>query len=405
MKNRKGGTFRRRLLIVFLVYIVANFLFNVLFFFLSVRYLQSIQDIPSSFNIWSRFNIREGLIKEEVNKDMKAANKEYLKALKNLSDQEQIAKYDEKSNDFIILPMKTLKSKNDLRFVGGYCDLLLRYALTHGNDQETEFIINQTLDIIKEFEGNPKVHDIGSYNLKNNALRTLASIMESQVDSGKFFKDEKKIYEKIEAYYINAVKLLIDKEHLQFEKDEFGVVPKNTMISDNLLSSLLDLSLFYIDSKKDINKSLSILLSVLRSLQFKEDKLLSLKSSSQDFKRESELNALKNEKIPLLKSNIAEILWSKKLFTDAIKFSQESCYESLISSKDNYNSAKISKNCFKNLYRMYEKLGDLENAKTFYEKYKEINIPYQNDARLKREKLRDVVLYHYFGNFGRILFP
>ncbi|AOA63576.1 GQ67_03810T0 [Komagataella phaffii] len=405
LKKRKGGTFRRRLLLVFCIYMIANFLFNVMFFFLSIGYLKTLQDIPSNFSIWVKFNIREGLIKEEINKNERAANKEYLKALKNVANDNKVDSFDEDSPYFTILPFSKLDQyaeKKDYHYISGYVDLLFRYALTKiDDDVETSYYLNQALLIVERYS-TPQ-NQIGDYNLKNNVYRTLAQILQNSDD---FNASSKEFYTQVEGLLKSSLELIGTNEGIRFQDNEIGILPDQfTIESENLLSSLLDLSWFYTDTKTDINKSLSILLSILRSLKYESSQLRIKQEREGSLSNDKRLKRLRFELIPLIKSNIGEILWFKGSREEAVSWCREAAYESMLVSKDNYDAAKISKNSFKILARMYSKMGDEESKKLCLDKLREIEIPIVGLADGRRQTLRDVVLRYYFGTFGKILFP
>ncbi|GMF61561.1 unnamed protein product [[Candida] boidinii] len=113
---------------------------------------------------------------------------------------------------------------------------------------------------------------------------------------------------------------------------------------------------------------------------------------------------LKYESIPLIKSHVSEILWYKGLYNKAVEFAKDAAYASLMYCKENFNSAKISKMGFQNLSQMFAQMGDAEGSRLCQEKADEIDVPL-GAFMVQKETVRDVVLYHYFGHWGKFLFP
>ncbi|GME79457.1 unnamed protein product [Ambrosiozyma monospora] len=159
-----------------------------------------------------------------------------------------------------------------------------------------------------------------------------------------------------------------------------------------------------------MNKSLSILVSELRSLEYEYKMLdtgismyeLSEKSITTDDERR--LAELKFELIPLVKLQTSEILFFNKNYERAIEIAKDSAYQSSMYTSVNPNSAKVSKIGFDNLAIMYEKLGDEEAAALCSQKAKDIEVPMTAFIG-KGGTVRDVVLRHYFGDWGHFLFP
>ncbi|CDK24553.1 unnamed protein product [Kuraishia capsulata CBS 1993] len=431
LKNQRGGTLRKRLLIIFAIYMVATFVFNLMLYVLTLRYLGTIQQLPSGFGIWTKYKFREGLVKEEVNKKERLAHAEYLRTLKNIAAENHMADYDEDAKDFELLSyskLDTWVNNGNLEYVSAYADLLFRYALTDENLVNIEKILQKAFEISDHYESLlGKSANIGSYMLKNNALRTLAQIRQDKLEDSRSPKEKENEKFVIENYLLVALDLLIRNEFPALAGQsndlsaDMAILPETVIVNNGLTTSILDLCAYYtsLKDKTHVNKSLSILLSVLRCAETEHKQLekaqavaghtqsafsptAKTRAEKQNQKR---LEELQFETIPLLKSHVAEILWFKGLRKDAIELAKQSAYVASTKSRESFNAAKIAKSGFTNLSTMYGAIGDEEGRKLCMVKVKQIDVPLEQVILQGGDTLRNVVLYHYFGSFGKILFP
>ncbi|VEU23592.1 DEKNAAC104686 [Brettanomyces naardenensis] len=387
-------------------------------------YLGRLQPSPHRFGMLVNSEYKHGVVEEMIKMNDREANKRYLRCLFMLARANGLAKDDEEGDitdtddasienynvaDILLGDDQLDKwyyDKKDLNYISGYCDLILRYALTLPNRQsdKVEESISRCFEIIERYEklGHKPV---GSYALKNKALRTEADIMK--------YKGED--FAKIEECFLRSIRLVEDNEFQgEYPSDrEVSIIPDGERSGNNLTNSLLDLCSFYTDTRqpKYMSKALSILISELRSLE-RECKGLDRKYDSnalyskKGLKSEDErrLMELKFERIPLIKMEISEILWYGQHFDKAIDMAKDSAQQSSMYSHSNFNSAKIAKMGFANLSKMYHKKGDDEAAQLCQLQSDGIEIPL--DAFITPSStVRDAVLGYWFGSWGRFLFP
>lgn len=357
LQEKRGGQFRKRLLVIFVVYMALTFSFNVMLYFLTINYLKTMQYIPGKMGFMAKFNFRQGIINEEIVKNDHKANSYYLKTIQLLNDERGLANPE---NGVLLLSQEEL-SEMGKEYIGVYFDLLVRFALTCYKDEDTKLYLEKALEIDSRF-------DAGSYALKSTLFRILASLSPNLA----------------EPYLLESVALCSRQEKVDLSLDKqdamFGVVPSGSTLSDAFVNCLLDLAWFYAD--KDLGKPLAIFTSLLRS----SPKLHSL-----------------------LKLNISEILWAKGEKKQALQFCQQAAMEALVKCRSDVNSAKIAKTGFKNLAKMYGKLGERELQSLCIDQAKQIEVPLDLVVEEKmpsgRNKLREQVLGYYFGGWGGVLFP
>ncbi|ODV85751.1 hypothetical protein CANARDRAFT_180607, partial [[Candida] arabinofermentans NRRL YB-2248] len=407
LRDSGSSQLKYRLVLFIGICVVLNFLFNLMMFILTNQYLENIQPISSHFGFWTNTEFKGGVVNEVVKNNYKSANKNYWNCIESIAKELQLDYQDVDDVEDIILSDYELENayleNQDKQFISSYCDLLIRYAstLVDQDGDTVVFVLNRALQIAKTFEKETNSR-IGSYLLKNKALRALADL--NKLKSGKFEDTEKAL---LEAIYL--------VEEAEFKTpppaENFVVISEGELSSDTLTNSLLELCLLYTSTKeqKHMNLALSILLADLRSLE-RELRLLenerggSTKHKS-DLKNATDkrLNDLKFEMIPLVKLQVSEILWFKKSYNNAIEFAKDSALLSSFYSEDNFNSAKIAKIGFGNLAKMFDKVGDRDGAALCFDKAEKIEIPLNAFAK-RTGDIRDVVLEHYFGAWGKFLF-
>ncbi|GME71703.1 unnamed protein product [[Candida] boidinii] len=472
LRDTGNSKLRVRILMFLAFFLVVQLIFNVMLVILTNLYLNSFEKIPSNFGFWTSTEYRQGLVNELIKKDDNAANKSYLTTLEYIASQNNIKNdQDDGVTDlnklgFNILTVKELNvyaARNQVDYISSYCDLLIRYALTlptrDNANERIQLILNKSFELITHYEDVLRT-EISNYKLKNKALRTFADIYrtkldklieENQINESSsspqykryfyFFKRKientnsefssilvNDLAEQIEDCLLHAISIVECHEYPDLPQSraaaespdskitsDIAILPNDLICSELLTNSILELCLFYASTKNStqIDKSLSILLSQLRALEYEHDALASTLDSNHIHKKESRqltnvsekrLMELKYESIPLIKSHVSEILWYKGLYNKAVEFAKDAAYASLMYCKENFNSAKISKMGFQNLSQMFAQMGDAEGARLCQEKADEIDVPL-GAFMVQKETVRDVVLYHYFGHWGKFLFP
>ncbi|OUM55018.1 hypothetical protein BVG19_g4493 [[Candida] boidinii] len=472
LRDTGNSKLRVRILMFLAFFLVVQLIFNVMLVILTNLYLNSFEKIPSNFGFWTSTEYRQGLVNELIKKDDNAANKSYLTTLEYIASQNNIKNdQDDGVTDlnklgFNILTVKELNvyaARNQVDYISSYCDLLIRYALTlptrDNANERIQLILNKSFELITHYEDVLRT-EISNYKLKNKALRTFADIYRTKLDKlieenqisesssspqykryFYFFKRKientnsefssilvNDLAEQIEDCLLHAISIVECHEYPDLPQSraaaespdskitsDIAILPNDLICSELLTNSILELCLFYASTKNStqIDKSLSILLSQLRALEYEHDALASTLDSNHIHKKESRqltnvsekrLMELKYESIPLIKSHVSEILWYKGLYNKAVEFAKDAAYASLMYCKENFNSAKISKMGFQNLSQMFAQMGDAEGARLCQEKADEIDVPL-GAFMVQKETVRDVVLYHYFGHWGKFLFP
>ncbi|OWB54872.1 hypothetical protein B5S28_g732 [[Candida] boidinii] len=473
LRDTGNSKLRVRILMFLAFFLVVQFIFNVMLVVLTNLYLNSFEKIPSNFGFWTSTEYRQGLVNELIKKDDNAANKNYLTTLEYIASQNNIKNdQDDGVTDlnklgFNILTFKELNAyaaRNQVDYISSYCDLLIRYALTlptrDNANERIQSILNKSFELITHYEDVLKT-EISNYKLKNKALRTFADIYrtkldklieENQINDSSASPQYKRYFyffrrkventntefnsilvndlaEQIEDCLLHAISIVECHEYPDLPQSraaatgspdskitsDIAILPNDLICSELLTNSILELCLFYASTKNttQIDKSLSILLSQLRALEYEHDALASTLDSNHIHKKESRqltnvsekrLMELKYESIPLIKSHVSEILWYKGLYNKAVEFAKDAAYASLMYCKENFNSAKISKMGFQNLSQMFAQMGDAEGARLCQDKAAEIDVPL-GAFMVQKETVRDVVLYHYFGHWGKFLFP
>lgn len=367
--NRPLGGFVKRVGIIISAYMVINSLFNAMLFVMTLDYVKQFQHIPKSFKLIDQYRFLQGVISSDILLKPKDANVEYELILKEILAL--------KDSDFLLNDDQL--ARESLEFITGYLDLVLRYAFSCKDEQLSIKCIERLLHISQLYQGcNP--------HLLNQAYRSLLSIPENS--------------EMAEDLYIKLINISAKNDDIKFAT--FGIIPPNVKISEELLQSEIELVYFYIDHKRKIDDSLAILLSLLRSFEYEKLEKLQLFIQTHQISAQRDLTKIESEIIPMLKSNISEILWFDKNYHSAIQWCKESVMESISQSRQNYNSARICKNSLKNLSQMYSKLHQEEKAELYLQKSNDINllIPSNRPARL-----RDVLLDNYLGYWGKVIFP
>jgi hypothetical protein len=416
LKETGSSQWKYRLILFLVIFTILNFLFNVMLTILTNLYLEKLQNSCWQFGFSVNTEFKTGLVNEYIKFDEKTANLNYLNTIKSLAKDNGIIYNidDEKIDniDKILLNENELNiwynDKKNLNYISVYCDLLLRYALTsdESNYKEVDFVIKRAFDLINYYQSLSK-KEISTYNLKNKALRIQADLLNS---SGQPF-------EIVEKKYYDSIHLVIEHEYSKqhLNSNDIAIVPIDEFCSNNLTNSLLDLCSFYTETKNDkyIQKSLNILLSVLRALDKEFTNLDSQFNSNDIFKRNSKnlsnqnekrLMELRFEKIPLINLQISELLWFEKKYEKSIEFAKESAQVSSMYANLNFNSAKIAKMGFLNLSTMFQELGDKEGSELCLKRSEEISIPMEAFA-MQSGTVRDVVLEYWFGSWGKFLFP
>lgn len=428
LQESGDNEWKYRLLLFLGLFIVINFLFNVMMAVLTNIYLERLQPSSRRFGFLVNSEYKHGVVDEMITIDDQAANKKYLRCLRMLArknglknketeedtdkdTQDSLDSHYKYDIDEIIMGPKQLDDwyyeKKDLNYISMYCDLGLRYALTLPSTQSE--LVYKTINIILNLcdHYSKLAHqDIGSYPLMNKALRTKADIL----------KYNKADFSDVESCIIKSIKLV--------EKNEFGdeytadsdptIVPEGVISTNNLMNSLLDLCSFYSDSRipKYLTKSLAILVSELRSLEGEYRGLdkrcgsnaLYNNQKSVSTSEEKRLMELKFEKIPLIKMDISELLWNRGDYDRAIEMAKDSAQQSEMNSHGDFNSAKISKLGFQNLATMYAKHGDSDASKLCQMQCDSIEIPLDAFS-IPTRTVRDAVLEYWFGAWGKFLFP
>lgn len=414
LKESGSSQWKYRLVLFLCLFTILNFLFNVMLTILTNIYLDRIQ--PSCWDYGFNINgdFKSGLVNEYIKLEETSANIDYYKCIKALAKDNGILLDLDKeitNIDDILLNIDELNKwyiQNNFKYISVYCDLLFRYALTseESNYQEVNAVIQRAFDLIEYYEKKSS-KEISTYSLKNKALRVQADLM--KFNNSPFEEIEKKYYESIRLVISHEYKA----EHL--DSKDIAIVPENEFSSNNLTNSLLDLCGFYTETrdKKLINKSLTILLSELRSLeaefilldsQFNSNEISKRKSKSISNQNEKRLMELRFEKIPLINLQISELLWYQKKYAKAIELAKDSAQISSMYATFNFNSAKIAKLGFMNLSTMFQHMKDTEGAELCLQRSQEISVPLDAFARTPGN-VRDVVLEYWFGAWGKFLFP
>jgi hypothetical protein len=415
LKENGSSQWKYRVVLFLVAFTILNFLFNVMLTVLTNLYLETLQPSCWQFGFSVNTEFKTGLVNEYIKLEEGTANINYFECIKSLAKDNGII-YD-KNDTFddikkILLTIDELegwfKGKKNLNYVSVYCDLLFRYALTceESNYLEVNTVINRAFDIVQHFE-EESGSEISTYSLKNKALRIQADLL----------KANDAPLSVVEAKYYDSIRLVVEKEYKRqhLENSDIAIVPADEYSSNNLTNSLLDLCSFYTETRnpKYMKKALSILLSELRALEHEFQVLDSQFNSNNIYRKETKnlsnlserrLMELRFEKIPLVNLQISEILWFEQQYEKSIEFAKESAQVASLYAKMNFNSAKIAKLGFVNLYTMFQKLGDKEGADLCLKRSEEISIPLDAFAR-SAGTVRDVVLDYWFGAWGKFLFP
>ncbi|QPG77309.1 hypothetical protein FOA43_004717 [Brettanomyces nanus] len=425
LKESGDSEWKYRLLLFLGLFIVLNFLFNIMMAVLTNIYLQRLQPSTVRFGLLVNSEYKQGIVEEMIKMNDMKANEKYLNCLRMLArdngmDNEDVnVKPDDgESNNSglhdicnIIMGEEQLDKwyyeKRDPNYISKYCDLILRYAMTLSDDksQVAYESIDKCFQIVNRYE-KLSHKSMGSYSLKNKALRTKADIMKSR---GENFKV-------VESCMLDSIRLVEENE---FKNDyppdrDVGIVPEGEISSNNLANSLLDLCSLYTDTRepKYMSKALSILISELRSLEEEYHALDKRYDSGALYRKkkvirsgdEKRLMELGFEKIPLIQMEISEILWYSKHYEKAIEMAKNSAQKSSMYSHGNYNSAKIAKIGFNNLSKMYHRMGDEEVAELCQLQSEAIEVPL-NAFITPSSTVRNAVLEYWFGSWGNFLFP
>lgn len=430
LQDSGDNEWKYRLLLFLFLFIIINFLFNIMMAILTNIYLERLQATSSKFGFMINSVYKHGVVEEMITINDQKANENYLRCLRMLAQKNGLKNYDTEEDpknkqkseedanykyniDNIIMSTDQLDKwcfeRNDLDYISMYCDLALRYALTLPSKQSrlVEHTVDICFGIINHYE---KVahEEVGSYKLKNKALRTKADIMEYNNVN----------FDEIRTCLFNALELL-EKHEFTSQNTKSIIkdvteIPEDQTLGNNMLNSILDLCSFFTDSRRPnyINIALQMLTSTLRSLEC-ELSVLDKKYDSEALfgrkqavhsKDERRLMELKFEKIPLIQMEISEILWYGKHYNQAIDLARSSAQKSMLYSHGNYNCAKIARIGFKNLATMYSKEGDKETAELCKVQSEGIEIPLEAFSVPSRT-VRDAVLEYWFGSWGEVMFP
>lgn len=413
LKENGNSQWRYRLVVCVVAFTVLNFIFNLMLTILTDWYLQTIQPSTWKFGFGTNSEFKTGIVNEVVKFQEEKANENYYTCIKSLAKENKLISDPDSVLDVqeVILSKDQLDKwfyeKKNLEYISIYCDLLFRYALTldESKYEDVIFVITKAFDLVNHYEDLSHEH-ISSYTLKNKALRIQAEMM--KFNNVPFTEIEGKLYE--------SVKLVIENEYKtpHPESDDIAIVPAGEISSNNLTNTLLELASFYSESRDKVylNKALSILLADLRALDAEFNQLdkvydsndLYAKKSTLSHSGEKRLMELKFERIPLLNMQISELLWTQNYKQKAIEMAKESAQVSSMYASMNYNSAKIAKMGFLNLSTMFHQTGDDEASGLCMQRSKEIEVP-MSAFLSTPTRIRDVVLDHYFGMWGRFFFP
>lgn len=426
LKDSGSSEWKFRLLLFLGIFIVLNFLFNIMMAVLTNVYLDTLQPTSRKFGMLVNSEYKHGLVEESINYDDQLANKRYLKCLRMLArdnglvneytDKKQGQKFDESSDPVydisqIVLTSKELDKwyyeKRDVDYIAAYVDLLLRFALTLPSQQTNTVYtaITKALGLSNSYS--KLAHQqLGTYSLVNKALRTKADILNYR----------KEPFSTIESCFLGAIRIVEDNQfHDEYPMNrDVTIVPEKERSSDLLTNSLLDLCSFYSDTRdpKYLSKALTILVSELKSLENEAGRLnkiynsnaMAIDPGSVSTPGEQRIMELEYEKIPLVKMETSEILWFGNKREKAIEMARDSAQKASLYSSANFNSAKIAKLGFTNLAQMYQESGDDATAQLCQSQADKIEIPMDAFSR-KKHSVRHVVLEYWFGPWGSFLFP
>lgn len=429
LKESGDNEWKFRLLLFLFLFIIINFLFNIMMAILTNIYLERLQTTSRRFGFMINSEYKHGIVEEMITIDDKKANEKYLRCLRMLARKNGLENYDTEEDpknrqrdeedknykyniDNILMGTKQLDkwyfAKNDLNYISMYCDLVLRYALTLPSQQSelVEHTVDSCMEIINHYE---KIahEEVGTYTLKNKALRTKADILKYRGES----------FDKVQTCILDALKLLENHEFTRTENSimkDVTIIPEAQILGDNILNSVLDLCSLYSDSRKPayMNKALQMLTSTLKCLENELsvlDKKYDLqalygKKQAVHSKDERRLVELKFEKIPLIQLEISEILWYGKHYNQAIDIARSSAQQSALYSHGNYNCAKIARLGFQNLATMYSKMGDNDTAELCKAQSDATEVPLEAFS-IPSRTVREAVLEYWFGSWGGVMFP
>lgn len=413
LKENGNSQWRYRLVMCVVAFTVLNFIFNLMLTILTDWYLDTIQPSTWKFGFGTNSEFKTGVVNEVVKFEEDKANQNYYTCIKAIAKENKLIDDPDSVlsiHEVVLSPEQLDKwfyEKKDLKYISVYCDLLFRYALTleESKYEDVMFVVSKAFELVNHYESLSHDH-ISSYNLKNKALRIQAEMM--KFNNEPFTEIETKLYQSIELVIENEFKI----PHP--ETKDVAIMPTGEISSNNLTNTLLELASFYSESRDKIylNKALAILLADLRSLDaeyIQLDKIydsddLYAKKSTLSQSGEKRLMELKFERIPLLNMQISELLWSQNQKQKAIEMAKESAQISSMYSSMNFNSAKIAKMGFLNLSTMFQQMGDNEASGLCLQRSKEIQVPMAAFLSTPT-RIRDVVLDHYFGMWGRFFFP
>lgn len=412
LKENGNSQWRYRVVLCVVAFTVLNFAFNVMLTLLTDWYLQTLQPSTWKFGFGTNAEFKTGIVNEVVKFEEDKANGNYETCIKALAKDNGVVDDVETASvaDCLLGTAQLDKwfyQKRDLKYVSVYCDLLFRYALTLDESRYADVmaVLSRAFELVDHYEG--LSHEtVGSYTLKNKALRIQAELMKF---NGASFND-------IEAKLLNSIRLVTDNEYTEPlpAKADAAIVPPGETSSNNLTNTLLELASFYSETRDNryLNRALAVLLADLRALDaectrldlvYNADELYAKKSTLSQ-SGEKRLMELKFERIPLLNMQISELLWSQNHKEKAIEMAKESAQVASMYATMNFNSAKIAKMGFLNLSTMFHKIGDEEASTLCMQRSKEIEIPMAAFLQTPT-RIRDVVLDHYFGMWGRFFFP
>ncbi|KAG7882215.1 hypothetical protein KL935_001372 [Ogataea polymorpha] len=358
-----------------------NLAFNSMLFVLTNLYMNELETISWGFGFRANSEFKNGLANEMIINDPKKANQHYSNALKLISkanglEEDELLGYQQLDRHL---------QQKDISYISSYSDLVLRYALTLGSKSRDRAVECITYALkLQDRYGEQAQTEVGAYSLRNLGLRYLADV-----------EKEDKRADKAINLLIEAIRVMQSHEFSHsLGPDE---IPPTETCSSQLVSSIVELCVLYASTREPIymNKSFKLLVSLLRNLE-NEARALA-KSSQPDAKN------VKSDKIPLVKLQLSEILWYKGQHGPALEFAKESALEADLYSRDNANSAKISKVGYQNLATMYSELGDNEAAELCLLKANRIEIPVSAFATPSRT-VRNTVLRHYLGPWSVAFF-
>ncbi|GME97415.1 unnamed protein product [Ambrosiozyma monospora] len=182
LKDSGNSQLKFRLLVFIGLFIILNFLFNVLMAILTNLYLDQLQPTSGNFGLWVNSQFKTGVVDEEVKANISSANEKYDECLRYIAKDNGLIDDPNNPQRDYLLGVKELDhwfyEKNDVNYISCYIDLLLRYALTlNGNNASKALSIINNVNALVQYYEELAHQQIGTYTLKNKGLRTVADIL------------------------------------------------------------------------------------------------------------------------------------------------------------------------------------------------------------------------------------